>query len=215
MMRQNNPFTGFLTLIAGEPVLKTQPNMIILNCSEQPIPDSNTATILLPPTSAVMADADGDINAFNAMYYEYLCTPQVREFIDVILQLLVRGVHVFICVDKAEAMNLNFCSVLMEFFVTMYGIVIGTAQQPFTVVPDRLYNVANELYLNNLIDTDTLLNRFDISRCMPEVFCKLNNERCLTVSTNIDDIISTWINFQNSMYTGIIDMIMPISMVRR
>lgn len=212
-MQQSNPFLGTIN-ITTEPILKTEPSIIILNCSEQFIPDSNTATILLPPTSAIMADADGDINTFNQLYFNYLCSPQVREFISVIFQLMIRGMNVFIYVDKTEAMNLNFCSVLLEFFASMYGVVLGNGQQMFTVIPERLGNVANELFLNNLIDVDTLLSRFDIGLCAPEVFCKLNNEKCLTISTDIDVIINTWVNFHRTRFTNP-NMIMPISLVRR
>ena len=59
-------------------------------------PNSIKATILLPPTQAIIADADDDIQTFQALYYNYLISDEVTEFISIVLYVLYTGVNVLI-----------------------------------------------------------------------------------------------------------------------
>lgn len=149
-------------MVTNEPLLEGHPNRV-------------GATILLPPTQAIIADADDDMMTFQNLYYQYLISDEVTEFITLLFYILNKGVNILMYIPKEDVKSLDYVGFLLAFFMNNYGIQIGTDQAQFSFNPQFEGIVGDMLYLNELIDYDELLMGFNVALLNDATIVKMYN----------------------------------------
>lgn len=162
-MVQSNINTSKVLMVTNEPILEGHPNKV-------------AATILLPPTQAIIADADDDIQTFQTMYYQYLISDEVTEFFSLLFYILHIGVNILMYIPKEDVKSLDYVGFLLAFFTNNYGIQVGTDQIPFAFNPQFEGMIADMLYLNDLIDYVDLLMNFSVLTINDGSIMKLYND---------------------------------------
>lgn len=141
-------------VISGGKVIyiSDEPNQRYSSC-----PGVVTAGVLLPPIDAIHAELDGDLIASQGMYSAYLQSEGVFQHLSVILAAIMQA-PVGIMFGKDE-LNMNFPRFLMEFLYSRFGLVVGTEKNPSYIEDVFMpYNLAL-LYVSNLIDYRTFMER--------------------------------------------------------
>lgn len=122
------------------------------------IPGKVGGSLLLPPYEALVAIIDGDEEKFRYEYMRYLMTDvTVNKFINILLQALIAGTNMIFLIDKDGP---KFDLVLREFFMTYFGIVLGTGSQQFVFNPGFIPAILNRLYIDDDISVDYYLQLF-------------------------------------------------------
>lgn len=138
-------------------------------------------TILLPPIEAGWKEIDGDEFGYFEVYTNYLSSPQVTEFITVLLATIYSGTNIIVycpefnqCVDMSEL----YVKVLYRFLENLYGIHIGTNDMdPFQLSPLMIPVYLIEIYGMGIIDPYTFLLEFGSPGDIPDtVYLKLIND---------------------------------------
>ena len=159
-MVQNNINSCKVLMVTNEPLFQNHPNRV-------------AATILLPPTQAIIADADDDMQTFEALYYNYLISDEVTEFISIVLYVLYTGVNVLIYIPSEDVKSLSYVGFLLEFLKNNYGIQVGTDAIPYLLDINYLPMIVDMLYLNELISYKDVIMSFSISMISDMSICKM------------------------------------------
>ena len=111
-----------------------------------------SATVLLPPPSAVFAEIDGDSERFVMEYAAYLDSDVVCEFNAVMLKLLHDGINVIMYIPSFNEDSV-WVNQLMINQYTRYGITAGlSAEKGFAYDTRYDYHVYNILYSHDYVD---------------------------------------------------------------
>lgn len=173
---QSNINTSKVLMVTNEPILEGHPNRV-------------SATILLPPAQAIIADADDDMQTFQTLYYQYLISDEVTEFFSLIFYILHIGVNVLIYIPKEDMKSLDYVGFLLGFFNNNYGLQIGNEQISFAFNPQFEGMIADMLYLNDLIDSKDVLMNFSVLTISNGSIMKLYEDiRPYTQIQSIDQI---------------------------
>jgi hypothetical protein len=108
------------------------------------------ATILMPDYAMMEADVNGDISRFNYMYYQYLDSQSVQEFLITILAALNQCKHIILFVP-GEASGLHYQTALLAYILDRFGIQTAYGNVPFSYNEAFTVLNAGRLYAYNLI----------------------------------------------------------------
>lgn len=165
-------FKGTIEWTSDINQLVSRPEAIVLVLGEYdiqlpPMIDHMPASILLPPCEATMLQLDGYLKEFEMNYAQYLNSPELREYLSIILAGILQG-HRFIIYIGKDELELPFFGILLNFFVSCYGIVIGNMTNiPFS----HNYNNPNAINLlmeYNRITPDVYLMFYPLGIPIPE-----------------------------------------------
>lgn len=109
-----------------------------------------TASILLPPYPAIVAEIDGDVNSYNQIYTQHLLFDKnCYDMLAVMLVALYNGIHITIYIEDptGDTMHGKF---IFDFLATFYGIIPGSPQTIFAYNPT--FNVRNASILLSYLD---------------------------------------------------------------
>lgn len=107
------------------------------------------ASVLLPPYESVSAEIDGNIDAANYIYEQYLDTSEpCFGMFATILVALYNGVNIVLYIDGGH--DLSYINVLLKYFDVRYGLRIGTQFQPFSYV--EAFNPQTAVILYSYLD---------------------------------------------------------------
>lgn len=165
-------FRGSIEWTSDINTLITRPEAIVLvlgeyNVQLPPMVDHMPASILLPPCEATMLQLDGYLREFEVNYTQYLNSPELREYISILLAGMMEGVRFIIYIGKDE-LELPFFGILLNFFASYYGIVIGdTISIPFSHNYNNP-NAINTLMEFNRISPDIYLMFYPLGIPIPE-----------------------------------------------
>lgn len=84
-----------------------------------------TAGVLLPPYEALSAELDGNYQAAEQIYMEYIFHPDRLNVIATIIAALHMGKNIAIYIPYHESRNFRFVYILCTIFLNSYGICIG------------------------------------------------------------------------------------------
>jgi len=110
---------------------------------------------LLPPYESLSAEIDGDTQTAAAIYYSYLMSK--INVIANILAALNMNKNILLFVPEEESMNFGFVSVLLSFFLNVFGITISVNMQSPCLISNEPIFVARRadaLFINELIPFD-------------------------------------------------------------
>ena len=103
-------------------------------------------SILLPPVEALEAEINGNIEVYYNIYSQYLTyTPYCQEAIATILAAISRGINVIFYIEEGD--NLSHKKFLMDYFMNMYGILLGSETTKFC------YDIRFEPIINTILYT--------------------------------------------------------------
>ena len=189
-MIQSNINTCKVLMVTNEPLFEGHQNRV-------------SATILLPPTQAIIADADDDIQTFQSLYYQYLISDEVTEFISLIFFVLHTGINIMIYIPKEDVKSLDYVSFLLGFMMNNYGIQIGTESIPFSFNPNYITVISDMLYLNNLIDYADMITSFPVQSMSDMSISKLYMDiNPYSRFDNINDMRNYFLNYQNRIVSN-------------
>lgn len=176
-------------MVTNEPLLEGHPNRV-------------GATILLPPTQAIIADADDDMMTFQNLYYQYLISDEVTEFITLLFYILNKGINILMYIPKEDVKSLDYVGFLLSFFMNNYGIQIGTDQVQFSFNPQFEGIVGDMLYLNELIDYDELLLGFNVALLNDATITKMSTRvnPYILGTPSIMDLRNYFIRYQQNIF---------------
>lgn len=102
-------------------------------------------SVLLPPYEAVSAEIDGNIPAFEEIYRNYLTfSEQCYGMFATILIALKNGINITMYIENGD--NLSHMNFLLRYIEQTFGIVVGTAERPFSFLPEFNWQTAAILY---------------------------------------------------------------------
>ena len=137
-------------------------------------------TILLPPIEAGWKEIDGDEFGYTEIYMNYLSSPQVSEFIIVLLGTIYSGTNIIIyCPEFDEYIENSslYVKVLYRYLENIYGIHIGTNDiDLFRINPLMIPACLIEIYGMGIIDPYTFLLEFYNIEIPDNVYLKLIND---------------------------------------
>lgn len=150
------------------------PNSRILSMDETGIFDPNSplviqATCLLPPPEALMAEIDGRATDFSYIYTNYLMSDVVMEFMAVVLSSIYMGYQLILYAPSSS--DSIWISVLINHFVTIYGLTPGTIGQITTpCIYNDNFNTYNSeiLYAVGVMDGITFLTLHSYQAPIPK-----------------------------------------------
>lgn len=186
-MVQSNINNCKVLMVTNEPLFEGHQNKV-------------AATILLPPTQAIIADADDDMETFQTLYYQYLISDEVTEFISLIFYVLHTGINILLYIPSEDVKSLDYVGFLLSFISNNYGIKIGTDNIPFDFNNNYQSLICDMLYLNDLIDYKDVMMTFPMSIVSSMCIDKLYSE--MRPFTRSDDVIfrrNYFINYQNKI----------------
>lgn len=123
------------------------------------------ATILLPPYAETMLQLDGNINEFAPRYINYLNSPDVRRYLAMIFLGMVKGMNFIMYIGRDEV-QLPFYYVLLDHFLSFYGIAVGEINKQF-VHDINNPNVDILLYEQNVISPNAFLTFYPLNMQIP------------------------------------------------
>lgn len=125
------------------------------------IPGKIGGSLLMPPYQALMAVIDGDEERFRNEYLQYLSSdPTVNKFINIILQALLAGTNIIFLIDKEGPTK--FDMVLKEYFMAVFGIILGDGSTQFQYNINYIPVILNKLYTEDDISPENYLKTFPI-----------------------------------------------------
>lgn len=77
---------------------------------------------LLPPMDALIAEADGDEQSFDIIYFNHFSEPFVEQFVIALIVFLFKGGHLIMYYPELDT---NIAPKLLQMFWNKYGISIG------------------------------------------------------------------------------------------
>ncbi len=115
-------------------------------------PSIITAGSLLPPIEAIQLELDGNLDAANALYVQYLNSAEADPYVSIILAAAIKCIPIGIMFGKDE-MNQRFPLMLVNYLFNKFGIVLGVLNKvnPSIVYQALPYDLA-KLYMMNIID---------------------------------------------------------------
>jgi hypothetical protein len=136
-------------------------------------------SILLPPFYAVSAENDGNMEAFQNLYYQHLASKEADCFICVVLAALARGFNILFYVPKDES-ELAFTPALMQYMFNIYGVLVGSENNEFQYNNAFNHIVCTRLYFHDLISYQEYFVahpvNFDIDRLViPKLIYDMGN----------------------------------------
>lgn len=130
----DEPHVDIIRMELSEPPIG--PGVLCLNMNEgdmtleQEFPDRcQTATILLPPTEALIKEIDGDQEGFINIYNEYLSSEDIMQFITAMIYFLHIGGKILIYTPADLDTDAILTNTLIIYFYTRFGISIGTSEK--------------------------------------------------------------------------------------
>lgn len=181
---------GYTVLVLGE---YEDLNSILL--------DKMEATILLPPYTETMLQLDGNINEFAPRYISYLGSPDVRRYLSMIFLGMVKGMNFIMYIGRDET-QLPFYYVLLDHFLSFYGIAVGEFNKQF-VHDISNPNVDLLLYEQNVISPNAFLTFYPINMQIPiPIAVKLAQEYGV-FNPNVDP------SYYSQTYTSMRNMVSP------
>lgn len=165
-------FRGSINWTSDISQLVNRPNVTVLVLGEYevqlpPMIDHMTASILLPPCEATMLQLDGYLKEFEINYVQYLNSPELREYLSILFAGMLYGNHFVLYIGKDE-LELPFFNILLNYFASYYGVIIGNMSNiPFSHDFNNP-NVINVLMEYNRISTDMYLSYYPLNTPIPE-----------------------------------------------
>jgi hypothetical protein len=137
-------------------------------------------TILLPPIEAGWKEIDGDEYGYFETYTSYLSSPNVSEFITVLLATIYTGTNIIIYCPEFDNYvddSALYVRVLYRFLENVYGIHIGTNDMDlFNLNPIIIPSHIIDIYGMGIIDPYTFLLEFGNNVIPDTVYLKLFND---------------------------------------
>lgn len=120
-------------------------------------PSIITAGTLLPPIEAIQLELDGNIDAANTLYVQYLDSAEADPYVSIILAAAIKCVPIGIMFGKDE-MNQRFPLMLVNYFFNKFGVIIGVLNKvnPCIAYQALPYDLA-KLYMMDIIDYATFM----------------------------------------------------------
>lgn len=119
-------------------------------------PNVVVGTCLLPPIEALIAEADGDEDLYDAHYLAHLNSPFVQEFIGALISALYRNTSLLLYAPMMKE-NISIRKLRQHLF-SLYGIMIGVVgQQPCQYDPRCIPIWLTMIYSANVIYPEEFL----------------------------------------------------------
>ncbi|WP_301204361.1 hypothetical protein [Bacteroides acidifaciens] len=136
------------------------------------------ATILLPPTTAVFREIDGDSQGFIMEYHSWLHNDTVEDFISAIILMMCRGYNVLLYAPSYSEDTI-WVNELLKYFEMTYGLHVGTSAENGFV-----YNPAFDPYNLDMMYFYCCISVMDYLAMIPPyyvnipltIMAKLNND---------------------------------------
>lgn len=153
-------FRGSINWTSDINQLASRPDVTVLVLGEYdiqlpPMIDYMTASILLPPCEATMLQLDGYLKEFEINYVQYLNSPELREYLSILFTGLLNG-NKFVIYIGHDELELPFFSIMLNFFASYYGIIVG--------------NMANIQFSHNYNNPNAINVLMEYSRVTPETY---------------------------------------------
>lgn len=103
-------------------------------------------SILTPPYESVTYDIDGNYQAFEQSYFNYLNSKECINFIAVMFRAMYNGSNIILYLTPDEA-QMSYAGALLKFLFISFGIDVGSSMKPFTFNPVMSMNI-NELFMS-------------------------------------------------------------------
>lgn len=159
-------------------------------------------TILLPPYGAVCAEADNNLEAYYAIYFNHLGEYESNSFIAAILSALHQGINVCMYLPY-DAKELRYNVALVEYFANTFGILIGTDAPVMYVYdqnPNLYLNILTTLYTNNRIDVEELFVLYPQGMPISEILLpKLIQEFNAPLMKDINQYTNYFFNYKEKI----------------
>lgn len=118
-------------------------NAVPMLCDENN-PQVVPGTILLPPVEALWAIIDGNNDQFVQIYYMYLTSPDVMQYIATLITSMYQGTNLIIYYPEENDIKIRY---LYEHFRTNYGLTIAlNSQMPFRWDPMSIPLYCNSIF---------------------------------------------------------------------
>lgn len=132
-----------------------------------------TAGALLPPIDAIQAELDGNLMDSIMLYEAYLLREEADPYISILLAAALNQIPIGIMFGKDEK-NMQFPKMLVDFVYKYYGLVLGLQGkvQPY-IEEQSLPSVLAKLYMQNIIDYKTFMERHPDLPMLPVVISKM------------------------------------------
>lgn len=175
------------------------------------------ASVLLPNYDALEAEANGDMNAFNILYYNHLQSREANEFIGAIIKALIRGINILFFITKDES-EMGYCNFLLNYILQNFGINVGTKTQPFTYNPAYDSTICNTLYYMNTIDCDEYLELYPMN--LPIDNEPIINKLIFDINPyvekqDLESYTKYFNNLKNNMHKYNTYLVSPISLAKK
>lgn len=152
ILYSNNPQVKIVTLEEDGMLPLNHPNVLSGAC-------------LLPPIDALIAEADGDENLFDSIYFEHFNQPFQFQFIAALMTALYLGTNLILFIPELDT---NVPMKLKQHFYLRYGIDLGiVGLKPCQYDPKCIPMWLQFIYVVNGISARELLYYYPVNAVIP------------------------------------------------
>lgn len=180
-------FSGNMALIYNPTVVQdimiSDPAVIVFSLDEDNDkpnldPDRNQrvvmGTLLLPPIDAMWSLTSGEWDKFQMEYYTHLISPEVSEYIFMIIGMMYRGYKIILYYPDDSSDAIKY---LLQFFLNNYGIHICEPNKQydlFSYDENKVPMYLCGIYYSGFIAPNEFLYKYPINTQIPnDIYPKL------------------------------------------
>lgn len=173
--------TGTITLTTDDKLIYETPLLPmtkIISMDEDNVlmktPDVIGGTCLLPPIEAKIAEIDGNLAQFEAIYADHLSAPFQHEFMSALIAYLYRGGHIIIFLS--ELGYTNTLKVFIGLIWQLYGLHIGLIGSQDPIEGSCFYDEKcipmwlNDIYMANVLSPFEFLAMYPLDAAFTNKF---------------------------------------------
>lgn len=111
-----------------------------------------SGSLFMPPYEAVMEEMDGNLEAFEKIYFHHLFSSECQEYIALIFRAIYEGKKILLYLTKDES-ELTYSKSLLKYFANVFGLLISTSVEVQAGFNQHYSNaVCDLLYLYDLFN---------------------------------------------------------------
>lgn len=208
-------FKGNLALIYNpmvvQDILMSDPYVVVFSLDEdndKPMldPDRNQkvvmGTMLLPPIDAMWSLTGGEWDKFQMEYYTHLISPEVTEFIFMMIGMMYKGYKLVLYYPDDSSDVIKY---LLQFFLNNFGIHICEPSKQydlFSYDENRVPMYLCGIYYSGIIAPNEFLSLYPMSTAIPnDIYPKLVYDMKL-VGNDLSEKIKLVDEIRKKMHEG-------------
>ena len=164
-------------------ILYNDPAVVVISLDEdndKPMlnPDNNPrvtmGTVLLPEVDAMWSLSSGDFNMFQMQYYEHLKSPEVAEFIFIMIGAAYVGRKIVLYYPDDSSEVIQYLYKFIEAEYGLHIVIPSRANDAFMFDPNRIPMYLGGIYYGSMITADEYLYKMPINAIIPnQIYDKL------------------------------------------